>query len=56
MACVLATSSSIQLDKTSFKIIYRDLEFMRQWKLAAGCGGCCQAGSGRTGLLGCVED
>ena len=38
----------LQLSGYKFKIIYRELEFMGLWELAVGCGGCCQAGSGRT--------
>ena len=33
-----------------FNIIYRELEFMGLWELAAGCGDCCQVGSGRIGV------
>ena len=36
-----------KVNTNSVKIIYRELEFMGLWELAAGCGGV--AGSGRTG-------
>ena len=41
----------VQQSRYKFKIIYRELEFMGLWELAAGYGGCCQAGYRRTGSM-----
>ena len=40
----------LQQNGYKFKIIFRELESTGLWEPAAGCVGCCQAGSGRTGV------